>query len=369
MNIFSSPSSYPIGLDISDRSLKLVQLNKKRQSIILQTLSKWHLPPGFIQDGIIKNKEGVIESIYKLINHTIIGKVTNKKVVACLPEPKTFIKLVKIESTNGDFKDDLIHEIEKNVPYSIDEINYDWQVIEKKQGVQKVLISAIEKNIAEQYHEVLKSAGLIPIALEVEAVSIIRSLLPASANKHPTILIVDIGAQRSSCIAYSSNTILFTMSLPISGNKTTDIIAKKLKLTTEKAEIAKVISGLNPLNVNGVIAEALEQKIHNLTSKLNNVIKYLAKHYPEYGEVSDIYLCGGGAQINGLADILTKKLKTPTKIGNVFININIHPRVEEKHLHEEFATLKKIAKEHKIKQNFSLRFATAVGLALRGIYH
>ncbi|MDP3900159.1 MAG: type IV pilus assembly protein PilM [bacterium] len=368
MNIFSAPSKYPFGLDISDRSFKIVQLNKKRHNIVLQAIGKWRVPSGAIEDGIIKDQKTVIGIINKLINKPMYGKISSKNVIASLPETKTFINLIDIDASEGEFRNVLERKIEKNIPYTLDEVNYDWQVVEKNKKIKKVLVGIVEKKVANQYYNILNEAGLTPIALEIEAVAISRSLLPISAKKILPTLIVDVGAERSSCVAFANNSILFTMSLPLSGHEITDDIAKKLRIPKHKAEAAKIVCGLDPHHANGDIAKILNNKIKKLADRIKEVAEHLRTNYPEYSEVNRIYLSGGGTQINGIADKLTSELKIPVYIGNVLMNFNINYSIEQKYLHEEYSTFKKLAKKNKVKQNMSLQFATAIGLALRGIY-
>ena len=63
--LLTNNSAYPIGLDISDLSLKLVQLNKVRDRIKIQALSKLSLPKGIIISGEITNKPELIKAIKK----------------------------------------------------------------------------------------------------------------------------------------------------------------------------------------------------------------------------------------------------------------------------------------------------------------
>jgi Tfp pilus assembly PilM family ATPase len=62
---FSANSTYPLGLDISDLSLKLVQLNKVGNRIKIQALSRLNLPKDTITKGEIKNQAELIKAIKK----------------------------------------------------------------------------------------------------------------------------------------------------------------------------------------------------------------------------------------------------------------------------------------------------------------
>lgn len=368
MNLLSFPSKYPLGIDISDLSLKLAQLQSRRHKITLQTLSRVSVPEGYITAGIIKNKAGVVELLKNLARETILGKATSKEVVACLPETKTFLKLLTLSRSEENIANLIKSEIEKNIPYELSEVNYDWQVINKSGREQKILVGVIPKSIADSYAEILEAADLFPVALEIEAAAIVRSVLPLAYRSPKTTLIVDIGATRSSLIAYAGNAILFTVNLPVSGKKYTAIIARELNLDLAKAEEAKIICGLDPNAAQGIIAATLAQMSNELITKIKAALKYLANYYPANSEIGAIYLCGGGANLKGLPALMTEQLNIPAQVSDVFTNIAVGSKQTDKYLQEEFVTAKNITPHYQRRQNISPTFATAVGLALRGIY-
>ena len=68
-------------------------------------------------------------------------------------------------------------------------------------------------------------------------------------------------------------------------------------------------------------------------------------------EVEKILLCGGGANLKGLANFLALELKSPVELGNPWINILPEP-------------LKEIPE---LPYEKSLSYTSTLGLALRGI--
>ncbi|MDD4900701.1 MAG: pilus assembly protein PilM [Patescibacteria group bacterium] len=382
-------STYPIGLDISDLSLKLIQLNKTRDKITIQALNKLSLPPGIIVNGIIKNEPELIKAIRKIVANPLYGKVSSEEVVACLPESKTFVKLIEVQKSPNALQDVIGSEIEKHVPLAIADIYYDWQTITELNDKYFVLIGAAPKEIVKAYSNVLDHARLSMAALEVEPVAIARCLLKEEApgskikfgkknSPEPSLNygLIDIGANHTCMIFYSGNTILFTVSMPISGEEITSKIAKALSITQEQAEKAKIICGMDETMADGVIKEILAETIKNLTAKIKESVQYYENYFGQLGPLNRILLSGGGANIINLAEILNAELAIEIKISNALINLN-----EKKEKFEEFfmerhnldldtAKFNSESKGKKltIEQNSSSNYATAIGLALRGIF-
>jgi len=381
---FSHNSTYPIGLDISDLSLKLVQLNKIGNKIKIQAIGKINLPEGAVENGEIKNKEQVVKAIKQLIANPKLGKVSSEEVIASLPETKTFIKLIEVSKTPNPLSEIIGNEIEKHVPMKISEIYYDCQIIEDQGDKQLVLIGAAPQNIVNQYTELLDEAKLSPVALEIEPISICRSLLteeaPKSSKQSPggeakNYGIIDIGAKRTSMTIYSKNTILFTVSMPISGKQITENIAQTLNLDTNQAEKAKIICGLDEGKAQGIIKNILSDMIKELIKKINEAIEFYNNHFHQRGQLNQILLCGGGANINNLAAIINKATNIEVNTGDALINLTEAREKFSKILTEthnlKMALIKNRQHKNKtfsITQDTSLTFATAIGLALRGIF-
>ncbi|HNV97370.1 MAG TPA: pilus assembly protein PilM [bacterium] len=374
--MFFKRQDYPIGLDISDFSLKFVQLYKKANKIGIQSFGKLMLEKGIIENNHIKDMDTFIVRLKELIDNPKFGRVTSKRVVVCLPEPKTFIKLIKIPRDKKLDEEHIEREIKKYIPISPDETYYDWQTISKNEEEKTVLVGVSPKVFVDQYIEAIEGAKLSLIATEIESVSIVRSLLKEeSANNigenSKNYGIIDIGANRSSMFVYAKNTILFNISIPISGEKITDKIAKELNILRKKAELAKIICGIDKSRCEGIVALKISESIKNMMLRINDVLDFHGENFSEYGKIDNLIICGGGANINSLDKELEKSTNIKSYIGNPFNNIDIISAVALKKMFDEYKLTKGQASNDKtftILQNDSLAYCTAIGLALREIF-
>ncbi|MFA6215699.1 MAG: type IV pilus assembly protein PilM [Patescibacteria group bacterium] len=334
------------GLDISDRALRLVQLKKSGNKIILASYNALEIPADVIAGGEIKQEEKLAELIKKLVKTANGKKIKTKNTVTVLPETKTFIKVIDVPSVGNDeeLAEIIKEEIKNHIPLSSDEIYLDWQILAKQSGSTKVLIGAAPKYIVDSYFSVIEKSGLVPYALEIESAAIVRSLF-AKDDKTAKI-IVDFGAVRTGLIIYSQKAIPFTITLPISGNKITDTIATTLKLDPLKAEKAKIVCGLDPKKCEGALLKILLKPIQSIADQIKKAIIFYKSNFSINNEISEVILCGGGANFSNIDKILAEKLNLTVKIGNPLTNI---------------AKTKKI----KIPPDKILSYTTAIGLALR----
>lgn len=362
--MFSS-IKYPIGLDISDTSLKFVQLkkaaglkfgklsNKKTiEKLEVNCYNSIKLPPELIVNGEIKNQEEVAKQINKLLTAAKGGNITNKNVVAVLPQTQTCIKLLQIPNTlEEEMLKTISEEIVKHIPLVLDEVYIDWQIIDRGERDLDVLIGTAPKKIVDQYVETLEQASLQPMALEIEAASICRCLIPEidkNGVDSDVYLIIDLGASRSSLIVCSQKTVYFTINAPISGNAITKQVADSLKIDTIKAQKAKQICGLNKNKCKGVMREILNDMINNLIDHIQQAASFFQNNYPQK-QIKEIILCGGGGNFLEIDKVLFEYLKIPVIKGDGWIKVNQNK--DEK---------------YNLLNNNSLSYTTAVGLALRG---
>ncbi len=364
--------NYAIGLDISDLVLKAVELKKTKDKIKISAISKYRLKPGVVEKGEIKDEKSFLEAINSLLNKTKKGTFNTNEVVACLPDPKTFIKLIEIEKTPNSLTQVIGSEMEKHVPLPLKDIYFDWQLIEENAAFSKILVGAAPKEIVDQYAAILNEAKLSLIALEIEPVSIARALLCEESKKYngpyeKNYCLIDIGAKRTSLTIYCRNSIVSSVSLPISGNETTEIIAKSLEISGDEAEKAKLVCGMDKTQAHGIVNEILSDMINVLIEKIEIAIDFFSKNHQGKNSIDEIILCGGGANIKNLDSIISEKLKIPVLLGSPLANLNEDAVQLDKYLTDKSKI--ETLEDHIIsEQNTIISYTTAIGLALRSVF-
>ncbi len=351
----------PFGLDLSDLSFKIMSLKKKpfsnKAGFSLVAYGEASVPSGYFEKGEIVEMEKIAEIIKKLVKKPEFGKISNPYVISVLPETKSFIKLVKIPISKEENIPELIkEEIKKNVPISIEESYIDWQIIsqDSKNNIFKILIGIAPKDTIDSYTLLLKMAGLKPLAFEIESVAISRSLIGFNKKIHEKgLAILDLGATRSSIIIFDEDTLQHTSSIPIAGQEITNQIATKLEISPDKAEKIKIACGLDDKKDKKLVAEVIKPFVEDLTQKIKDVLNFY--QIQTNRKIGEILLCGGGAALKGLDAFLYKNLNTSNKKED-----KIKITIANPWLNSSFKT-------PPMPLFKSLTYATAIGLALRGV--
>lgn len=349
MPIFN-PNQPALGLDVSDFVLRLVQLKKKKNKIILISHNEIAVPPGLIKKGEIKNADKIALLMKELVNQTR-PKIKTSFIISSLPEPKTFIKLVsmRLPAEKREWPKIIKSEAFRHFPLQEEKASVDWQIIRHLDDETKILLAAAPKDIAETYLETFEKAKLVTRALEVEAAAISRALIK-EGDLNP-YLILDLGATRSSIAICDQGVIQFTLSVKLSGRDLTKLIKDSLDLTPRESELAKITCGLAEEKCDGIIKKILLSKpgLFSLAQKIKEVIGFYQKSFPGGRAPKQIIICGGGANLDKLDKYLQGAIRIPAIKANPFKTMAFSPYV------------KPLAEEKFVS------YATAVGLALRGL--
>jgi type IV pilus assembly protein PilM len=348
--LFSNNKIPYFGLDISDLSLKLVGIKKRKNSNEIINYNQAVVPPGYFADGKIIKYQEIAQLIIELIHGAQGPKIKTKFVHVSLPEKYAFVKLISLPNmTAAEVPTAVEWAVEHHLPFALDEIYLDWQIIDNYPDNKSlhVVIGAAPKDIVNDYTKLLKLAKLNTLSLEIEAVSIARAVINnKQPNPNTAIGIIDLGATRSSLIIYTHNSVQFSMSLPISGEKITQTISQTLNLSPQQAENAKIICGLDPKKCKGGIKTILENELDNLADKIKSGLLYYKQNFADSLPITTLILCGGGAHMSQLNEQLGLKTNLTVQTANVLDNI-------------------KIGHKLKLPTDSLLSATTAIGLALK----
>lgn len=343
-----------VGIDISDLTIKFVRLSRLRHArgeVELDYFGEIEIPAGVVVDGEIK-KEPDLAAILKERFRTIVKRFSRDRFcIASLPEEKSFVRVVELPNVKSeDVARALRWEVEGVIPLPIDDIYYDFESAPASLSDRReILITAFPRVIIETYHRVLRQAGFTPLALELESQSISRAVIETPSFLDP-VIIIDIGASRTSFIIFAAGSLVFTKSIRVGGRDFENAIADRLGVSADEARAIKIEAGLNKSYRGGQAFEALSQHLAAIVAELGRQMQFYQGHAGRRGDIRRIILCGGDANLVGIEKYIATAVKKLTVLGNPFANLKLQPGIVPP-----------------IPKNQSLKYTTALGLALRGV--
>lgn len=335
-----------VGLDISDTAMRFVELVEKRKGFVIGRFGERQIPRGVIEGGEVKKPEE-LRAIFKDIKNVYDLEFVS----VSLPEERAYLFELRLSSMKySDIRGAIELVLEEHVPIKADEAVFDYDIVKEDETFINVSVSAVQHALIDGYLEAFSGSGINPVTFEIEAHSIARSVVPEGNNG--TFMIVDFGKTRTGIAIVSDGSVQFTSTVPIGGGSLTESITKNLEVSYEDAEKIKLEKGFSVESVGDDLSLALMSTVSIVRDEINKHKMYWQGHTDDYGVkrplIEKIYLCGGESNLGGFSDYLSSGVSTPVELANAMVNVN---------------TLDKYIPE--INFNDSLRYATALGLALR----
>lgn len=336
------------GLDIGMGSVKVVQVTGDKTGMFLEAIGETKTPNYDWVKGDTKSKS--IEEVGAAIRLLLSDlKIKARKVVACLPEDEVISRLIRLPPLkDSEIRDALKFEAETFVPYPLDQVSIDYEVIERDSaGRLTVFAIAARNELIQAYIKLFKFSGLELLALESPAVSMKRVLNSSVANV-PGIILIDMGEKYSDIVSLNKGNIAFTRSMSVGGESLTRAISVNLGLDMASAEEYKKAYGMKEMELEGKIKNAIAPVFSNMAEEIR---KAMSLFLEEQGRPVDLLvLSGGGANLPGLAEEITRLLGVEVQVIQPFLHIDTTKLVVPVNLASE-----------------GCRFSLAVGLALRGL--
>jgi type IV pilus assembly protein PilM len=338
-----------IGLDISDQSVRFLELVPEEGGFTIGRFGDRALPEGVVVSGeIIKTEvlRGVLGDLQKEFGLHFVR--------LSLPEEKVYLfKTSVLRGTLDEMRNNIEFQLEDNVPLSPAEVIFDFDPIrleESKSTNIDVSVSVMPETIIRSYAETIEASGLVPLSFEIEAQAIARAVVPF--GDLGTYMIVDFGKTRSGISIKSEGVIRYTSTLDIGGNSLVTALQKAFKVSEQEAEKIKIEKGLGKKYENKEVFETLLSSIAVLRDEISRHYIYWHNSRDKEGRepehIVKVILCGGDSNLVGLIDYLSSSLRIPVEMANVWTNV---------------LTFDKNIPQITFAE--SLRYATTIGLALR----
>lgn len=349
----------PFGLDLSDRSIKIAQLSRRRGTFFLENFGEAIFEEGLVENGKILARDMLAARVRSAVQAI---PLTSSYAACSLPEQETYLRVIQLPRMKPEeLREAVQWEVEQNIPIHLSEAYFDWEVVpslnnneSKKGGVDHfdILVSAAPRALVDSYVELFEQAGLKVFALEPESVALARSLIPKNSYQ-PPLLIVDFGRTRIRFIIYAGGSIRFTSFVHTPDTSFLDIIIRTLGVDVKEANRLLEEVGLDEEQDKRVY-EALIPALTDYQQQIQKYMNFFATLEPHvHGNVpgiSKIILSGGGSWLKGIEKYFTTTLGIPVEVGNPWVNILQTPLRETPEL----------------PFKDSIRYATSLGLVLSG---
>jgi type IV pilus assembly protein PilM len=343
-----------VGIDVSDTSIKWLALTSEQATHRIRSYGSQKLPDGIVVRGIIEDPESFVTALTEL--KSTLGGIVD--VHAALPEEAAYVFSMNVpHSTSREQTLRMIEfEFEGRIPIPPAAAVYDFDVIGSSgdANMNEIGVTVFPRELVESYAAAFVRAGFNLLSFEVEASSIGRAVSSGRLDD-PVMLVVDFGRARTGFTVLKRGIPIFTSTVEIGGDAVTHAVEKELSLSGTAVELFKNEEGL--LAKAGPQSKGIEAIIGTASALAGEVLRhynYWDTRRNEQGErvtpVGRVVLVGGSSNLRGLTDYIAGRVQAPVLLGDIWQRVfsfdDYIPPIDSRE---------------------SLEYATAVGLALRGL--
>ncbi|RYD69511.1 MAG: hypothetical protein EOP84_28330, partial [Verrucomicrobiaceae bacterium] len=182
-----------------------------------------------------------------------------------------FTRFVKLPSVGEDQVDSIVgFEAQQNVPYPINEVVWDYQLVDSGDSSQvEVVIVAIKSDLLDEINDGIEHSGLQTSTVDVAPMAIYNAFRYNYSDLSGCSLIVDIGARTTNLIFVEPRKI-FSRSIPTGGNTISAAIAKDFHEPFGAAEERKKRDGF--VSLGGAYAEPDDPEVARVSKMIRNTM-------------------------------------------------------------------------------------------------
>ncbi len=261
-----------------------------------------------------------------------------------------FPRFVKLPSVAKDKLYGMVKsEAEQNVPFPIEELTWDYQLIgEDDAGEQNAMIVAAKTESIAALTNAVVSSELEPEVVDVAPLAVYNCVRQSYPDLSGCAMVLDIGS-RSTNLVFIEEGKVFYRSIPVAGNTITHEIAKTFQIDFRAAEQMKRESGFVALGgVTGVEDEDIDRMskcIRSVVTRLHAEVNRSINFYrsQQGGSVpTRVFLTGGSSILQELDVFFTEKLKVEVEFLNPYSAIDFGSKVNSARLESDFYELAEV---------------------------
>ena len=340
-----------LGLDITTSSVKLIELSQSGKRFRVESYAAEPTPPNSVNDKAIIDAKMVGDAIRRAVKRSG-AKATD--VAIAISGDAAITKIIQLQASlsERDLEGQVEIQADQYIPFPMDEVSFDFEVIgpnENDPELMDVLLVATRTENVDQRKTAVQSAGLETKVVDVEAFALenacklLSHQIPDGGDGQ-IVAVVDIGASSTTFSVLENLKVIYTRDFTFGGQQLTEEIMRTYGLSMEDAGRAKKQGGL-PSNYQ---PEVLEPFVDDMTQQVSRSLQFYLASGGGREQPDMILVCGGCANIPGIADVISSRVGVPTEIGDPLGQMKVSSKAKSQGVHKDATAL-----------------LTACGLALR----
>ncbi len=336
-----------VGVDVGTHSIKVVELSGSAAN---PRVVAWGVAP-LPSDAFTENAIANVDAVSDVLSNVLVKSgVKGSEVAIAISSSHAITKILSMPAdlNEVELEEQISVEALHFIPYPIDEVNLDFEVIGKSaanDAENDVLLVACRRTIVDDYIDMVESSGLQLKYVDIDTYAmerVYRSQNNLGSKSNEPVAIFDIGTNNSHLMIVNDSGIIYSRHQNFGAMQLVKLIRKEYGVSADEAQ--EILSSSQPpgdfvTSVQEPFAEMLQQEV-------NRALQFFYSS-SSHSNIDSVVLSGACCALDGLAADLEVKMRTKVSTMDPVANATVQTNREG---------VKKIAPSLSI----------AYGLALRG---
>lgn len=327
----------PIGIDLGDRAVKLVQLDADHDRLL--AANHWDV-----------NTKGLApeEMRQRFLNglmHAHEGQgFRGRDAVICLSERDLFLQNIRVPKTGDprDYSRLVQQEAAGRLPYSVAEAEIRFlEADDVRQGdsvMREIILLACHLPKLEQLLELVVEAGFRPIGVDIEPLCVLRSYfkqLRRDDDHQGRVMFVHVGYSKTLILIAEADHLLFVKYVDLGGQQMDEAVARHLEIELSDASAIRRHNGDRRVDqqdpeVTRSVTDAIRPVVERLTNEIAMAIRYHSVTFR--GRPLTRIILGGGEASLGLMNAFHQRIEMKCELGDPLRSFVTDQRIQRKGL-------------------------------------
>ncbi len=310
-----------VGLDIGSHSIKVCQMARIDDGYRLQSLGSAQLPEGAVEDGMLQNPEEVARIVSALFKDL---KIKEKKVAISISGYSVIVKKINLAvMTDEELEAHIQSEAEQYIPFDIEDVYLDFQDLKTNTEAEDrtdVMLVAAKKEVVDGYLDMLRTAGLKPVIVDVDAFAL-ENAYEANFSLEENTALIDIGASKMNINIIAHGTSTLARDVVLGSRQISEQIQTSFDISFEESEAIK-LGHSDAGEKHSELEKLFTNTCTQWVMEIKRALDFFYSNYPDE-TISKIVLSGGGARIKGIDRFFAEECNLPVTIFNPFSNAQL----------------------------------------------
>lgn len=327
-----------IGLDVGSTAVRAAEVTAGDNPVLVRAAQEV-LPPGAVENGEVRDPEAVAEALRELWRR---GGFKSRQVWLGVGNQRVVVREIALPwMPEKELKQSLGLQVQEFIPMAADEAVLDYDLLgefeHEGRRMMRLLLVAAQRAMVDQLVNAVLAAKLEPMGLDLVPLALVRAIGSSDVGMdlegEGDEAVVDIGSHVTNIVVHDRGTTRFVRILPSGGRDITLAIARASGVPDEVAEALKRGEAVEDgPDVEETRAAALQRAAQFVDEVRSSLEFYSAQN--QGARIARVLISGGGSKLDGLLDLVRKRIPAEVERGAVFERIPSQLALSEEALAE-----------------------------------